>query len=219
MYHYAGNNPVRYLDPDGRSISDDGPKGLLVNNSTGKNIIVSPGDKYNYVEAAIINYINTGDIRWLNKIPNTSNPLAVEGIKALVCDYLGIAQESIVAGVSSYEMLGIITAGSMELATTAQKAGNAVVKMIGERGTQVFSKTIWKNGRTERIDVENPNPGNRPGQIHYHDSKNHKYRYDMEKNIFFDENTGELAPNRVQNLLNDKDFLNAINKGLKILGE
>ena len=58
---------MRYLDPDGRSISDDGPKGLLVNNSTGKNIIVSPGDKYNYVEVAIINYINTGDIRWLNK--------------------------------------------------------------------------------------------------------------------------------------------------------
>jgi hypothetical protein len=39
------------------------------------------------------------------------------------------------------------------------------------------------------------------------------------KNIAFDENIGELAPNRVQNLLNDKDFLNAINKGLKILGE
>ena len=39
------------------------------------------------------------------------------------------------------------------------------------------------------------------------------------KNISFDENTGELAPNRVQNLLNDKDFHKAINKGLKILGE
>ncbi len=219
LYHYAGNNPVRYLDPDGKSISDDGPKGLLVNNSTGKNIIVSPGDKYNYVEAAIINYINTGDIRWLNKIPETSNPLATAGMIAFICDYLGIDQESIVPGISAQEMLGMIATGSMELATTAQKASNAVVKMIGERGTQVFSKTIWKNGRTERIDVENPNPGNRPGQIHYHDSKNHKYRYDIEKNIFFDENTGELAPNRVQNLLNDKDFLNAINKGLKILGE
>ena len=38
-------------------------------------------------------------------------------------------------------------------------------------------------------------------------------------NISFDENTGGLAPNRVQNLLNDKDFHKAINKGLKILGE
>lgn len=121
---------MKYLDPDGRSISDDGPKGLVVNDSTGKNIIVSPGDKYNYVEAAIINYINTGDIRWLNKIPDSSDPLTVEGIKAFVCDYLGIAQESIVAGVSSYEMLGIITAGSMELAATAQKTSNAVVGKI-----------------------------------------------------------------------------------------
>ena len=64
------------MDPDGRSISDDGPKGLLVNDSTGKNIIVSPGDKYYYVEAVIINYLNTGDKKWLNKIPETSNPLA-----------------------------------------------------------------------------------------------------------------------------------------------
>ena len=38
---------------------------------------------------------------------------------------------------------------------------------IGEHGTQTSSKTIWKNGKTERIDVENLAPGVRDGNIHY----------------------------------------------------
>src|SRR5699024_10206293 len=44
--------------------------------------------------------------------------------------------------------------------------------MLGKNGTQVSSKTTWKNGKTERIDVENPSPRKRPGQIHYHDVNN-----------------------------------------------
>ncbi|MCM1534911.1 MAG: HINT domain-containing protein [Clostridium sp.] len=45
----------------------------------------------------------------------------------------------------------------------------------GEKGTQTNSTTTWKNGKTERIDVENGAPGNRDGNIHYHDSNNKKY--------------------------------------------
>lgn len=37
--------------------------------------------------------------------------------------------------------------------------------MLGEKGTQVSSKTTWKNGKTERIDVENPVPGERPDKL------------------------------------------------------
>jgi len=46
--------------------------------------------------------------------------------------------------------------------------------MLGENGTDFESKTTWQNGKTERLDVENPAPGERPGQIHYHDAKNNK---------------------------------------------
>lgn len=53
--------------------------------------------------------------------------------------------------------------------------------MIGEKGTQVSSITIWKNGKTERIDVKNPAPRERPGQIHYHDSQNDKWYYESKK--------------------------------------
>ena len=91
--------------------------------------------------------------------------------------------------------------------------------IIGEKGTRVDSKTTWKNGKTERIDVENPNPGGRPGQIHYHDAQNNKYMYDIKNKSFYDAKTGQPAPKSVQNLLNNKDFVKGINSALKVLGE
>lgn len=91
--------------------------------------------------------------------------------------------------------------------------------MVGENGTRTSSKTTWKNGKTERIDVENPAPGERPGQIHYHDSSNNKWYYDIEENVFYNQKTGDLAPKRVQKLLNDKNFIKGIKKALDILGE
>lgn len=42
-----------------------------------------------------------------------------------------------------------------------------VTTMLGENGPQVASKTIWKGDDKERIDFENPNPGQRPEKIHY----------------------------------------------------
>lgn len=91
--------------------------------------------------------------------------------------------------------------------------------MVGENGTQTSSKTTWQNGKTERIDVENPAPGERPGQIHYHDSNNNKWYYDIENNTFYDQKTGDLAPKSVQKLLKDNNFMKGIKKALGILGE
>ena len=99
------------------------------------------------------------------------------------------------------------------------KSGSNSEHMLGANGTQVSSKTTWKNGKTERIDVENPSPGERPGQIHYHDANNNKYYYDIDSNTFYDQKTGELAPKSIQKLLNDKEFMKGIEKALQILGE
>ncbi len=86
--------------------------------------------------------------------------------------------------------------------------------MLGEYGVQTASKTIWKGTGKERIDVENPNPGQRPGQLHYQDNKGNKYLYDPKSNSFPD------APKSVNNLLNDSSFRKAINKGMvQYLGE
>ena len=67
--------------------------------------------------------------------------------------------------------------------------------------------------------VENPSPGERPGQIHYHEPNNTKWYLDIEEKQFYNQKTGELAPNKIQKLLKDKNVINAINKGLKSLGE
>ena len=91
--------------------------------------------------------------------------------------------------------------------------------LIGENGTQISSKTVWERGKTERIDVENPNPGVRDGQIHYHDETNQKWLYDIENGVFIDPKTKELAPSKIQELLNDDSVIKAIEKALRFLGE
>ncbi|RQS46313.1 hemagglutinin repeat-containing protein [Burkholderia sp. Bp8990] len=108
--------------------------------------------------------------------------------------------------------LGLDTA---TLAKNGQSSGarESNTPMLGADGAQFASKTIWKGDGKERIDVENPNPGQRPGQIHYQDNQGNKYLYDPSTNSFPD------APNSVNKLLNDPSFNSAIQKGLnKYLG-
>jgi len=87
-----------------------------------------------------------------------------------------------------------------------------------DKGSKVTSQTKWQNGKTERVDVENPNPGKRPGDVHYHDSNNTKYRFNPETKKLYNEN-GNLAPNKVQKVLENKEVQKAIDKALDVLGE
>lgn len=62
------------------------------------------------------------------------------------------------------------------------KGAGKVEFMFGSKGTQVTSKTVWKQkGSQARIYVENPNPRQRPGQIHYQDANGTKYLFDPQK--------------------------------------
>ncbi|MGN7374412.1 ribonuclease YeeF family protein [Bacillus halotolerans] len=106
--------------------------------------------------------------------------------------------------------------GIMKMASSG--SGNSK-KLFGQNGTQIASKTTWQNGKTERIDIENPNPGQREGQIHYHEPNNKKWYFDVETKKFYDQKTGEDAPSKIQKVLKDKSVQKAINKGLKFLGE
>ncbi|MCY7893951.1 T7SS effector LXG polymorphic toxin [Bacillus vallismortis] len=101
----------------------------------------------------------------------------------------------------------------------ASSGGGNSKKLFGQNGTQIASKTTWQNGKTERIDIENPNPGQREGQIHYHEPNNKKWYFDVETKKFYDQKTGEDAPSKIQKVLKDKSVQKAINKGLKFLGE
>lgn len=86
-------------------------------------------------------------------------------------------------------------------------------KMFGANGTQVTSMTVWKGKGKERIDVENPNPGKRPGQIHYQDNEDNKYLYDPATKAF------KGAPNKVAALLQNPAFQAGIAKAMNVLGE
>ncbi|MCB9228346.1 MAG: hypothetical protein H6618_01910 [Deltaproteobacteria bacterium] len=86
--------------------------------------------------------------------------------------------------------------------------------MLGQNGVQTTSKTIWKGKGKERIDVENPNPGQRPGQIHYQDNQNNKYLYNPQTKSF------KNAPKSVNDKLKDPKFQQAVEKCMKqYLGE
>ena len=90
--------------------------------------------------------------------------------------------------------------------------------MVGKNGTS-GSKTVANFKDGGRLDVENPNPGKRAGQIHYQKG-NEKYLYDLTNKKFVNsKNTNIVAPKSIQNLLKNQDMQNAIKKAMSFLGE
>ncbi|MRH92833.1 hypothetical protein GFY24_36365 [Nocardia sp. SYP-A9097] len=89
-------------------------------------------------------------------------------------------------------------------------------EMLGESGANTTSKTLTQppaKGPYYRIDVENPNPGVRPGQMHLQDDAGNKYYYNF--------NTGEFedAPaSFINKISKDPQFQRAIRKGAAMLG-
>jgi hypothetical protein len=90
--------------------------------------------------------------------------------------------------------------------------------MLGANGTQTTSSTVWKKG-AYRIDVENPAPGVRPGQMHLQEqingmssSRAPKYLYNFEKGEF------EGMSNSLKKTLAKTDYLTGVEKGARMLG-
>lgn len=84
--------------------------------------------------------------------------------------------------------------------------------MLGEDGTQVTSKTLTPGNRPYRIDVENPAPGVRPGQLHLQ-TRGGKYLYNFDTGEF-EGIPGSLA----RQIANDPAVAQAIAKGKTYLG-
>lgn len=114
------------------------------------------------------------------------------------------------AAIASVGAGGAAFAGGLMNCNMGSGAGGGGEKTSG--GTQFTSKTLWKDGKGARIDVENPNPSQRPGQIHFQEG-NAKYLYDPAADQFVG------APNRVNALLRQQDVRAAIQKGLRFLGQ
>ncbi|MFC1420886.1 polymorphic toxin-type HINT domain-containing protein [Streptacidiphilus cavernicola] len=92
--------------------------------------------------------------------------------------------------------------------------------MVGANGTQITSSTVWRGPSGMRIDVENPSPGGRPGQMHLQVQVNGmkssdapKYQYNFETGQF------DGLPKNLQKDLAKTDFAKGVKKGLSFLGE
>lgn len=91
---------------------------------------------------------------------------------------------------------------------------------LGKNGPEFESDTKWQRGKTERVDVENPNPGKGGGNVHYHDAQDEKYIFDpVDGKLYLDEEPYPEAPPSIQKVLKDPVIQKAIDKALKYLGE
>jgi hypothetical protein len=85
--------------------------------------------------------------------------------------------------------------------------------MIGSAGVRVTSRTLRK-GKGWRLDLENPNPGQRPGQLHLQDYAGGKWLYDFGSGRFVG------LPRRLeQEVMSDPRFRTALLRALHNLGE
>jgi RHS repeat-associated protein len=216
-YVYCNNNPVRYVDPSGKkAVVDDALVTLVL--VTGAVVTVT-AEWLAFPEGQ--KALNSGA-----KIIHDAAQTIVEGVQAgieAVGEFISDAADAVgeaVDAVGNWLAEAFGGGGSPNPNPKKPNDDDDNHHMIGENGTNTGgSKTLWRNGKTERLDVENTAPGKRPGQIHYHDANNNRYIYDIAKKAFIIEKTKELAPKAIQKLLEDPTILKKIEHGLKILGE
>jgi RHS repeat-associated protein len=122
-------------------------------------------------------------------------------------------------------LIGLESGAQASEADAENKPTGDEAPPLGATGQQVDSKTLWppRNPSKDepRVDVENPKPGERPGQVHIQKGKekyvlqrtvdeNHNWQYQ-----FRNDKTGGQPPGWVKNLLKNPDVRDAILKGMQ----
>jgi RHS repeat-associated protein len=183
LYSYVKNNPLSSVDPDGHNGFTDFFQKL--------------GNVFRYGAFELTTDVINDERQYLVD----KGVVTVNGKTGKVLDYSNATNGQIDSAFRSFRNSEILS--SIGLAAGAP--------LLGANGTQTTSKTLWEDGK-EHIDVENPNPGQRPGQIHYQDGVN-KYIYDVESGQF-----EGLSNTQSKQLLSKPEVQQAIDKGLKYLG-
>jgi RHS repeat-associated protein len=182
-YSYVLNNPSKYVDPDGRT-----PKGAAT------------GAVWGAAVGTVVGFIAGG---------GGGTGVAVGTGGAGILAIPAGAVQGAAWGAAAGTALGVSVGNWVSDAL----ASASLATMLGASGTQVTSQTVWGDQSSgSRVDVENPNPGQRPGQIHFQQGKE-KYIYDTVAKVFRE------APKRVNDLLKSPAVQRGLEKAMKILGE
>jgi len=218
LYAYGEGDPLSYIDPLGLGAEE---KGSYLGRSFGQLFRGNYSDDVTalgtgmQVLTGVFNVDLPGDIRdnWYN-LTHWSDVSTSQKI----IDAVGLLP--VIGALKYADEAGDVLKGGRKAANAASAAAKnadetaqaARRTMLGANGTQVTSKTTWK-GKAGRIDVENPAPGKRPGQIHYQDHNGNKYLYDPATQRF------QGAPASVNRQLDDPSFRQGVEKGMKYLDE
>src|SRR3989339_1286243 len=223
---------ARYYDPvQGRFISEDSYLGKI-NNPLSLNLYVYCGNNP-------VNRIDPSGHVYQYVLQTMESPVGqqlfteMEYALLMVAQYAGMYGQQAVTMIGNY---GVVASDTIvNMAQGAKEAGKNLVNWAKDKfgsssngdpgkdprwnknSTRVTSKTLYnKNG--VRLDVENPNPAQRIGQLHVQ-SGNNKYIFDNVTKNFFDVKTGNLAPKNIQELMQNTKFMQKLNDGLtKYLG-
>jgi len=233
-YSYARYNPVKYTDPTGHwpdwfdyamgagsQFVNDMTFGLFyaltVDPENIDNAAYQEGREAGRAAATVVSsaemVLGTAAVAWGlgSMTPTAGGGLAAAlptGGTSLVIAGVAIPAEAAVAGAGAF-------AAGHGFSSMVYMRNHP---MLGENGPQFTSKTLWQ-GKEGRLDVENPNPGNRPGQIHFQQGKN-KWIYDPATNSFSPARGTKLdPPGWLNDFLGQNEFQNAIEKGLRYLGK
>ena len=60
LYHYAGNNPVKYTDPDGKKVFNNSDEYVLIRTEDSGYVILPPHENYNGKDVENYNYNDKG---------------------------------------------------------------------------------------------------------------------------------------------------------------
>ena len=204
-YVYCAGNPIRFSDPNGQDWWDKvkGFGAALVDNATGGLTDIRTYAGRNVSDPKDFNAgLTAGDIASLTVgtiESGTGSAMVASGTSittvGLVAEGPSLGTSTavvVVGGADAAVGAGLTAHGAVMMANASKNlsekkghldTGNS--KASTNRGTIVYSKTLWKDSKGNRIDVENPNPGQRPGQIHFQDNKKNKYLYNNKDGRFY----------------------------------
>ncbi|MBE6330635.1 MAG: hypothetical protein E7072_11100, partial [Bacteroidales bacterium] len=240
-YNYCMLNPVMMVDPDGRELKDIFKGAIAAIND---NIMLGVGDYRGRMgrQAVDASDYNLGLIigDGLSMLIGSGEMMSGIGMMAQGSAVVAVSVSGGVTAPVAVAGAGEIVAGAALAEHGYFMAAQGTSNLANKKGhldesskttsssgkgsssaPAVRSKTLWKDGKGRRLDLENPNPGQRPGQLHVHDQKN-KYIYKDGKLFGKNPKTGNYdvpVPREINKLLEDPQFQKAIQKGKEYLGE